>query len=169
MDPAAAVRGAAAAVHPLKAGRHAILRRSLAPPRNPDGETPLRSSTPWKERVQALKRETFTLYLACRHPRCPWYAKLLALAVVGYALSPIDLIPDFIPVLGYVDDFVLIPLGILLVMRLIPPEVLAECRRQSDQIIGRVTRAGKIAAALIVALWFLTAVLLVWLVLRALG
>ena len=120
----------------------------------------------WKERVRALKQETFTLYLACRHPRVPWYAKGLALIVVGYALSPIDLIPDFIPVLGYVDDLILIPLGFMLVMRMIPDDVLAECRRQARETIGRTTRAGKIAAALIVGIWILTAVLIIRLVMR---
>jgi uncharacterized membrane protein YkvA (DUF1232 family) len=124
--------------------------------------TPVRSSGTWKERVQVLKQETFTLVVACRHPRVPWYAKALALLVVGYALSPIDLIPDFIPVLGYLDDLILIPLGFMLVIRLIPAEVLAECRRQSEEIVGRATRAGKIAAAVIVAIWILTLALLVW-------
>lgn len=127
----------------------------------------MRSSIPWRERVKVLKRETFTLYLAWRHPRVPWYAKLLALAVVGYALSPIDLIPDFIPVLGYLDDLVLIPLGILLVMRLIPPDVLDECRRQSDQLIGKAARAGKIAAAVVIVIWTAAAALAAWLILRA--
>ena len=93
--------------------------------------------------MRALKKETFTLYLACRHPRVPWYAKALALLVVGYALSPIDLIPDFVPVLGYLDDLVLVPLGIMLVIRMIPEEVLAECRRQAEGIVGRGTRVGE--------------------------
>ena len=121
----------------------------------------------WKDRVKALKRETFTLYLACRHPRVPWYAKLLALIVVGYALSPIDLIPDFIPVLGYLDDLVLIPLGFMLVIRLIPADVLAECRQKAEKIVGRATRAGKIAAGVVVAIWLLMAALVVRLILRA--
>jgi uncharacterized membrane protein YkvA (DUF1232 family) len=125
------------------------------------------SSGSWKERARALKKETFTLYLACRHPRVPWYAKALALLVVGYALSPIDLIPDFIPVLGYLDDLVLIPLGIMLVIRMIPAEVLAECRQKSETLVGRATRAGKIAAAVIVLIWILTAALVVWLIIRA--
>jgi len=129
----------------------------------------MRSIGSWKERVQALKKETIALALACRHPRVPWYAKALALIVVGYALSPIDLIPDFIPVLGYLDDLVLIPLGIMLVIRMIPADVLAECRRQSEEIVGRATRAGKIAAAVIVAIWIVTAALLIWLVVRALN
>jgi uncharacterized membrane protein YkvA (DUF1232 family) len=128
----------------------------------------MRSAGSWKERVQALKKETFTLYFACRHPLVPWYAKAFAVIVVGYALSPIDLIPDFIPVLGYLDDLVLIPLGIMLVIRMIPADVLAECRRQSEEMAGRVTRAGKIAAAVIVAIWIVTAAFLVWLIVRAL-
>ena len=90
-------------------------------------------STPaiWKARARQLKAEVYALYLAYRDPRVPWYAKVLAACVVGYALSPIDLIPDFIPVLGYLDDLVLIPLGIALTLRLIPPEVLDECRARA--------------------------------------
>lgn len=124
------------------------------------------SLSSWKDRAKALKRDTFTLYLACRHPRVPWYAKLLALVVVAYALSPIDLIPDFIPILGYLDDLVLIPLGLMLVIRLIPADVFVECRQQSDAIVERVFWAGKIAAAVIVAIWLLTAVLFARLILR---
>jgi uncharacterized membrane protein YkvA (DUF1232 family) len=129
----------------------------------------MRAVGSWKERVQALKKETVALTLACRHPRVPWYAKALAVVVVGYALSPIDLIPDFIPVLGYLDDLVLIPLGIMLVIRMVPADVLVECRRQSEEMVGRVTRAGKIAAAVIVTIWILTAALFCWLVIRALS
>ncbi len=121
----------------------------------------------WTKRAHLLKRETFTLYLACRHPRVPWYAKLLALIVVAYALSPIDLIPDFIPVIGYLDDLILIPLGLMLVIRFIPADVLAECRAKSEKIVGRATRAGKIAAGAIVAIWILAAALILRLVLRA--
>jgi uncharacterized membrane protein YkvA (DUF1232 family) len=120
----------------------------------------------WKERARALKKETFTLYLACRHPRVPWYAKGVALIVVGYALSPIDLIPDFIPVLGYLDDLILIPLGLMLVIRMIPEDVLAECRREAEEMVGRSTRAGKIAAAIIIAIWLAVAVFVIWFVVR---
>ena len=129
----------------------------------------MRSFAAWTQRARLLKRETFTLYLVCRHPRVPWYAKFLALIVVGYALSPIDLIPDFIPVVGYLDDLILIPLGIMLVIRLVPADVVAECRARSEEIVGRVTRAGKIAAGVIVAIWILAAALVVWLILRALS
>ena len=126
----------------------------------------MRSFLSWKQRVKALKRETYAIYLACRHPRVPWYAKFLAIVVVGYALSPIDLIPDFIPVLGYLDDLILIPRGIMLVIRMIPAEILAECRQKSETIVGRATRAGNTAAAVIVLIWILTAALTVWLIIR---
>jgi len=87
----------------------------------------------WRETrrrwARGLKRDTYAQYLACCDPRVPWYAEALAAAVVAYALSPIDLIPDVIPVLGYLDDLLLVPLGLALALRLIPAPVLAECRR----------------------------------------
>ena len=83
----------------------------------------------WKLRARAFKREVRAVYLAMRDPRTPWYARLLAGAVVAYAFSPIDLIPDPIPVLGYLDDLVLLPLGIALALKLIPAQVMAECRQ----------------------------------------
>jgi uncharacterized membrane protein YkvA (DUF1232 family) len=126
----------------------------------------LRSFAAWTQRAHILKRETFTLYLVCRHPRVPWYAKFLALIVVGYALSPIDLIPDFIPVLGYLDDLILVPLGIMLVIRLVPADVVAECRVQAEEMVERVTRAGKIAAGVVVAIWIIAAALVIRLILR---
>lgn len=105
----------------------------------------------WKERAARFKRETYALYLAARDPRVPWYAKLLALVVVGYAFSPIDLIPDFIPVVGYLDDLVLVPLGILLVIRMIPPEVLADCRRRAREAGEKPTNWT--AAVVVVLIW----------------
>ena len=83
----------------------------------------------WKQRARAFKREVRAVYLAMHDPRTPWYARLLAGAVVAYAFSPIDLIPDPIPVLGYLDDLVLLPLGIALALKLIPAQVMAECRQ----------------------------------------
>jgi uncharacterized membrane protein YkvA (DUF1232 family) len=85
----------------------------------------------WKQRVGQWKREAVVLYHACRDPRTPWYAKALGVAVIAYALSPIDLIPDFIPVLGCIDDLVLVPLGLLAVRAMIPKEVLAEYRARA--------------------------------------
>src|SRR6478735_7533705 len=84
-----------------------------------------------RRQARALKSETLALYLAARDPRMPWYAKVLAAAIVAYALSPIDLIPDFIPILGYLDDIILVPLGITLVLRMIPADVLEECRERA--------------------------------------
>ena len=87
-----------------------------------------------KDRARALKREVTALGLAVQDPRTPWYARVLAVAVIAYALSPIDLIPDFIPVLGYLDDLLLVPAGIALVIRLIPAEVMAEARLRGDTL-----------------------------------
>src|SRR5215207_3761726 len=86
----------------------------------------------WRQRVRRLKTETYALYLAYRDPRVPWYARVVAACVVAYDISPIDLIPDFIPLLGYLDDLILVPLGIALAIRLIPPQVLADCRAQAE-------------------------------------
>ena len=113
------------------------------------------------KKAHLLKKETLSLWYACRHPDVPWYVKLVALVVVAYALSPIDLIPDFIPVLGYLDDLLLIPLGIWIVIRLIPPEVMAECRTRAEGIVGKAARAGKIAAVVIVTLWIVAAAFVV--------
>ena len=97
-----------------------------------------------------IKRDVHALYLSARDPRVPWYAKAVALAVAAYALSPIDLIPDFIPVLGYLDDIILVPLGILLAVRLIPPAVLAEHR--ATAIDARLP-GSRGAAIVIIAIW----------------
>lgn len=112
-----------------------------------------------KQRARALKAETYVLYLAARHPGTPWYAKLLVAGIVAYAFSPIDLIPDFVPVLGYLDDLVLIPLGIMLAIRLLPPEVLAECRARAQERRKLVSRA---AGVVIVAIWLALAGLGLW-------
>jgi uncharacterized membrane protein YkvA (DUF1232 family) len=109
-----------------------------------------------RSRARALKAETYALYLACRDPRTPWHAKLLATIVLAYALSPLDLIPDFVPVLGYVDDLILVPAGIALTLRLIPPEVIAECRQRARAESARLARSWR-AGAVIIALWVLTA------------
>jgi len=86
----------------------------------------------WKTRAKLLKRDVYALYLCSRHPKTPLYAKLFALLIVSYALSPIDLIPDFIPVLGYLDDLILIPLGITFLINIIPKDVLDECRLRAQ-------------------------------------
>jgi uncharacterized membrane protein YkvA (DUF1232 family) len=111
------------------------------------------SLTNLRERVRQLKSEIFALYLAARHPETPWYAKVLVAVVVAYALSPIDLIPDFVPLLGYVDDLILIPVGITLAVKMIPPHVLAECRAAARDSKLNVTRGSRVAAAVIVGIW----------------
>jgi uncharacterized membrane protein YkvA (DUF1232 family) len=105
--------------------------------------------------ARAIQRDAHALYLAARHPRTPWYAKALALAIAAYAFSPIDLIPDFIPILGFVDDLILLPLAIVFVLTLIPADVMAESRAVAAAAAERpVSRA---AAVLIVLVW-LTAI-----------
>ena len=112
--------------------------------------------------ARTLIRDVHAIYLAARDPRVPWYARVLAIAVAGYALSPIDLIPDFIPVIGYLDDLIIVPLGIWLVVSLIPEEVMAECRARAIEA-GQRPRS-KIAAIVIVAIWILAAAVLGWIV-----
>ena len=119
-----------------------------------------------KQWARALKRETGGLYFAARDPRTPWYAKALAAFVVAYALSPIDLIPDFIPVLGYLDDLVLAPVGLWLAVRLVPTEVMDDCRKRAAVYADRpVSRA---AAFVIIVLWGIGAIGTGWIAYRSL-
>lgn len=118
-----------------------------------------------KRRAGALRAEVIALYYAARDPRTPWYAKALVLFVVAHTLSPIDLIPDFIPVLGYLDDLIITPGGLWLAIRLIPPEVLAEAR-VTAAARGPMGSAGTIGVILVVLLWLLAAVVIVSLILR---
>lgn len=109
----------------------------------------------WKQRVRQLKKETYAIYLACKDPRVPWYVRVFAGFVVAYAFSPIDLIPDVIPILGYLDDLVLVPLGIILVLKMIPPAVLAECREKAEAAMDQGKPTSKIAAIVIVVIWLI--------------
>lgn len=120
----------------------------------------------WTKRAAQFKQETYAVYLACRDPRVPWYAKALAACVVAYAFSPIDLIPDFIPVLGYLDDLILVPLGFYLVLKLIPEEVMAECREKAAATLNRVRPYSRIAAGIIVTIWIIVAVFIMQFFLR---
>jgi uncharacterized membrane protein YkvA (DUF1232 family) len=117
--------------------------------------------------ARALKREILALWLASRDPRTPWPAKVLAVVVVGYAFSPIDLIPDFIPVLGYLDDVILLPIGIWLVLKLISPELMAEFRAKATELGRR--PPNLVAAIAIIAVWLLLAGLAGWWVYRAMA
>ncbi len=113
----------------------------------------------WRRWAKRLKLEVYTLYLAYRDPRVPWYARLAAACVVGYALSPIDLIPDPIPILGYLDDLILLPLGIFLVLKMIPDEVMDENRERAAEIIRQGKPVSRTAGVVIVAIWLILAAL----------
>jgi uncharacterized membrane protein YkvA (DUF1232 family) len=123
--------------------------------------------TGWKGWARRLKTETYAVYLAYRDPRVPWYARFWAACVVGYAFSPIDLIPDIVPVLGYLDDLVLVPVGIALALKMIPPAVMAECREKAQEVVAQGRPVNRAAAAAIVAIWLLLAAGAVVLVARA--
>lgn len=111
-----------------------------------------------KSNAKEIKRNVFVLYLAYRDPRVPWYAKLFTILVVAYAFSPIDLIPDFIPILGYIDDIVLVPLGIVLALKMIPAPVIEDCRARAEEI----SKSGKpknwFVGGLFILIWILLAV-----------
>ena len=121
----------------------------------------------WKHRARQIKLDTYALYLAYRDPRTPWYAKALAAGVVAYALSPIDLIPDFIPVLGYLDDLILVPAGIVLAIKLIPAPVIADCRARARSTVDRPT--SRAAAFAIVGIWIVLAAVALYLLAEAFG
>jgi len=106
-----------------------------------------------KAKTKNLKRDVMALYLAYKRPDVPWYAKLVAILVVGYALSPIDLIPDFIPVLGYLDDLILIPLGVWVVIGLIPAQVMEECRFQAEQYYSESRPRLWAAGVIVILIW----------------
>jgi uncharacterized membrane protein YkvA (DUF1232 family) len=120
----------------------------------------------WKRRARQLKIEIDAIYLADKDPRVPWYAKLLIACVMGYALSPIDLIPDFIPVIGYLDDLILVPLGIALALKMIPPAVLADCREKARTDMTRRKRTNWVAAAVILCIWVLLALFVIFLIVK---
>lgn len=108
--------------------------------------------------ARGLRQQTLVVYYAARDPRTPWFARVLAFAVAAYALSPIDLVPDFIPVLGYLDDLVIVPLGLMLVLRLTPREVLVASRIKAEAAADRPVSRGMAAA--IVGLWIIVAFVL---------
>jgi uncharacterized membrane protein YkvA (DUF1232 family) len=126
-------------------------------------------TTRWNAAARRLKREVRALYLAYRDPRTPWHGRVFAALVIAYALSPIDLIPDPIPVLGYLDDLVLVPLGVWLALRLIPRAVMAECRARAQEEQDAGLPVSKAGAAVIVVVWIAVAALLVTWGVRFLG
>lgn len=111
----------------------------------------------WKRRASQLKVELYALYLAYRDPRVPRYARIFAACVVGYAFSPIDLIPDFIPILGYLDDLVIVPVGVVVALKMIPAVVMLDCRLRAQEVMKQGKPVNRTAAVIIVALWLLLA------------
>jgi uncharacterized membrane protein YkvA (DUF1232 family) len=129
---------------------------------NPSGAAMLNRLT---ARARELKREAYAIYVAARDPRTPWYAKLLIFFVVAHTFSPIDLIPDFIPVLGYLDDLIITPGGLWLAVRLIPPEVMAEARAAAART-SAAGSVGRVGAALIVLVWIFGLAAIIFVVLH---
>jgi len=119
-----------------------------------------------RQRARQLKIEVYALYLAYRDPRVPWYARVFAVCVVGYAFSPIDLIPDPIPILGYLDDLILVPLGVVLALKMIPADVMAECRAQAQDVMRQGKPVNRAAAVVIAAIWLLLAALAIVFMMR---
>ena len=114
-----------------------------------------------KQKAKQLKIEIYTIYLAYKDPRVPWYARIFAACVVGYAFSPIDLIPDPIPILGYLDDLILVPLGVVLALKMIPSEVLVECREKAQEIMRQGKPVNRIAAFVIITIWIILTTLVI--------
>ncbi len=120
----------------------------------------------WKQKARALKRQVLALYFAYRDPRTPWHARAFAALVVAYAFSPIDLIPDFVPVLGYLDDLVLVPLGVWLALKMVPAQVMADCQARAEAGLGEAKGRFKFMAVIIVALWLLVLALVILFIFR---
>jgi len=122
-----------------------------------------------KSRARQLKADTYALYLAARHPDTPLLARLLVGGVAAYALSPVDLIPDFVPVFGYLDDLLIVPAGIALAVRLVPAKVMAECRRRAAEAFEGGRPVSRAAAAVVISIWLAGAALVAVWVFRTVG
>jgi len=115
-----------------------------------------------KGKAKLLKREAFVLYFAYKDQRVPWYAKLFAICVVAYAFSPIDLIPDFIPILGLLDDILLVPLGIWIALKLIPDDVIIDCLEKAQELIAKGKPKNWVTGVLFIVIWILLGIWLSW-------
>jgi uncharacterized membrane protein YkvA (DUF1232 family) len=123
----------------------------------------------WKRRARQLSAQTYALYLAYRHPRTPWYAKVFAALIVGYVFSPIDPIPDFIPGVGLLDEMVVVPIAVLLAAKMIPRQVMEECREKSQEMAKGEKPVSRVAAVIVVAVWLLCVALAAFLATRVFG
>src|ERR687893_762140 len=120
----------------------------------------------WRRRARQLSAQTYTLYLAYRHPKTPWYAKVFAALIVGYVFSHIDPIPDFIPGVGLLDEMVVVPIGVLIAAKMIPREIMEECREKAREVAQGEKPVSRVAAVVVVAVWLLSVALAVFLALR---
>jgi uncharacterized membrane protein YkvA (DUF1232 family) len=120
----------------------------------------------WKRRARHLSAHTYALYLAYRHPRTPWYAKVFAALIVGYVFSPIDPIPDFIPGVGLLDEMVVVPIGVLIAAKMIPRDVFEECREKACEVAEGEKPVSRVAAVVVVFVWLVCVALAVFLALR---
>ena len=123
----------------------------------------------WKRRARQLSAQTYALYLAYRHPRTPWYAKIFAALIVGYVFSPVDPIPDFIPGVGLLDEMVVIPIGVLIAAKMIPRQVMEECQEKARAVTEGDKPINRLAAVIVVAVWLLCAALAIFLATRVFG
>jgi uncharacterized membrane protein YkvA (DUF1232 family) len=119
-----------------------------------------------KDRACHLKKETYALYFAYQDPRVPWYAKLLVAFVVAHTFSPIDLIPDFIPVFGYLDDLIITPLGLAIAIKLIPPDVMAEARIKAESSLIEGKGISRVGLLIVISIWLIGLLLLVLFLLK---
>jgi uncharacterized membrane protein YkvA (DUF1232 family) len=120
-----------------------------------------------ESRARTLKREAYAVYIATHDPRVPWYTKVFLGLVIAHTFSPIDLIPDFIPVLGYLDDLVVTPLGIVLALKMVPPEVMVDARRQAEELMQPRKPISRAGAIMVVAIWLVIIIAVVWSIVRA--
>jgi uncharacterized membrane protein YkvA (DUF1232 family) len=120
----------------------------------------------WRRRARQLSAQTYTLYLAYRHPGTPWYAKVFAALIVGYVFSPIDPIPDFIPGVGLLDEMVVVPLGVLLAAKMVPQEVFEECREKAREVAEGEKPVSRVAVVVVICVWLVCVALAVFLALR---
>src|SRR5918996_6294344 len=120
----------------------------------------------WKRRARQLSAQTYALYLAYRHPRTPWYAKVFAVLVVGYVFSPIDPIPDFIPGVSLLDEMVVVPIGVWIAAKMIPRQVMEECQEKASEVAEGEKPVSRVAAVVVVAVWLLCVALAVFLAMR---
>ena len=120
----------------------------------------------WKRRARQLSAQTYALYLAYRHPKTPWYAKVFAALIVGYVFSPIDPIPDFVPFVGLLDEMVVVPIGVLIAAKMIPREVMEECQEKAREVAEGEKPVSRVAAVAVVSVWLLCVALAIFLTLR---